>query len=258
MALLVDPPRPERYGRRWSHLVSDASLDELHEFAGAIGIPRRAFEGDHYDIPEERYPDVVAAGARPTSARDLIRSLIASGLRMPKRRGDTGIARVRGVILPDGVRVDVDLIASPREVAPARAFAATALVRDAAGDLAVEYSVWRAAWGASGRRHESGEALRENVIREVREDVGLVVDDGALRPLGYARFGAVEGSGPWTAGRDLVQLYGVSVPEVRPPLLTTHDGTSDRRWVTRSEFAALYGDAFWWPLLDAALTRPGG
>ena len=42
-------------------MVSDASLDELHDFAERAGLPRRAFHGDHYDVPEERYPEVVEA-----------------------------------------------------------------------------------------------------------------------------------------------------------------------------------------------------
>ncbi|MGL5816728.1 MAG: DUF4031 domain-containing protein [Phycicoccus sp.] len=258
MAILIDPPRPERYGRRWSHLVSDTDLDELHAFAARLRIPRRAFEGDHYDIPEERYPDVVAAGARPTSARDLVRGLAASGLRMPKRRGDRGIARMRDVRLAGGIRVDVDLLVSPREVAAARVFATVVLVRDAAGDLAVVHSVWRDQWGAPGGAREAGETVRENAVREVREETGLVVSGAGLRPFGYERFRAVQGPGPWTAGRDLLQFYEATVPGTRPPLSTTHDDTSDRRWVTGEEFADLCSDSFWWPLVEVALNRPAG
>ncbi|HQW73992.1 MAG TPA: DUF4031 domain-containing protein, partial [Ornithinibacter sp.] len=33
MAILIDPPRPEAHGRRWSHLISDTSTEELHAFA---------------------------------------------------------------------------------------------------------------------------------------------------------------------------------------------------------------------------------
>ena len=72
MAILIDPPRAEAHGRRWSHLVSDTSLEELHRFARTIDIPERGFEGDHYDVPEEWYAAVVAAGARPIPARDLL------------------------------------------------------------------------------------------------------------------------------------------------------------------------------------------
>ena len=87
MGLLIDPPAWNAHGRRWSHLVSDTSLTELHAFARRLGVPERGFEGDHYDIPEERYSTVVAAGAVPVSSRELLRRLRASGLRRPKRRG---------------------------------------------------------------------------------------------------------------------------------------------------------------------------
>jgi len=68
----------------WSHLASDESFDELHEFAAALGIPARAFERDHYDLPEEYYDAAVSAGATPVSSRDLVRRLIESGLRRRK------------------------------------------------------------------------------------------------------------------------------------------------------------------------------
>lgn len=147
MAILIDPPRAEAHGRRWSHVVSDTSLEELHDFARSIGIPDRGFEGDHYDVPEERYAAVVAAGARPTSARDLLRALQASGLRMQKRRGDKGVARMTGIRFADGTSADVDLIRSPHEAPPARVFAAMAFVRDDVGDLALVHSIRRGEWG---------------------------------------------------------------------------------------------------------------
>ena len=156
VAILIDPPRPEAHGRRWSHLVSDTSLEELHAFARAVGIPERGFEGDHYDVPEERYAAVVAAGARPTSARDLLRALQASGLRLQKRRGDKGVARVRGVRFVDGTSADVDLIRSPARPTSARVFAAMAFVRDEVGDLAVVHSIRRGEWGAPGGWREPG------------------------------------------------------------------------------------------------------
>ncbi len=80
--MLVDEPRWWWRGRRWCHLVSDASLDELHAFTDALGISRRAFQGDHYDIPEEHRDAVVAAGAVPVESRELVRRLRAAGLRL--------------------------------------------------------------------------------------------------------------------------------------------------------------------------------
>ncbi|WP_431837580.1 DUF4031 domain-containing protein [Cellulomonas sp. Y8] len=83
MTVLVDPPLWPRHGRSWSHLVSDSSLAELHAFAERAGLPRRAFDLDHYDVPDEMHAELVALGAVPVSAGELIRRLRASGLRIP-------------------------------------------------------------------------------------------------------------------------------------------------------------------------------
>ena len=254
MAILIDPPRPEAHGRRWSHLVSDTSLEELHAFARALGIPARGFEGDHYDVPEERYAAAVASGAAPTSARDLLRALQLSGLRLQKRRGDKGVARVRGVVFVDGTSADVDLIRADREADDRRVFAAMAFVRDVAGDLALVHSIRRGEWGAPGGWRETGETVRQNAVREVREETGLVVDPARLRPRGYERFARRSSGGLWREGLDLLQVYEVTVTGRRPALRPELDDTSSHRWATWAEFADLCCDQFWWPLADAVLS----
>ncbi|WP_248243056.1 DUF4031 domain-containing protein [Microbacterium kunmingense] len=85
MAILIDDPRWPAHGRLWSHLISDSDLDELHAFAAAAGIPRRGFDLDHYDVPEDAYDRLVQAGARPVDGHQLVRALLASGLRVPAR-----------------------------------------------------------------------------------------------------------------------------------------------------------------------------
>ena len=54
---------------RWSHLTADTT-EELHAFAGRLGIPVRAFqqkpgkpEFDHYDMPEELRELAITLGA---------------------------------------------------------------------------------------------------------------------------------------------------------------------------------------------------
>ena len=85
MALLIDTPVWHWRGRKWSHLVSDVGYDELHAFVAVeLGIPRRAFQGDHYDIPEDFYDVAVEAGAQPVGARELLSRLRAAGLRRKK------------------------------------------------------------------------------------------------------------------------------------------------------------------------------
>ena len=82
--ILIDPPMVPAHGRLWSHLVSDASYDELHAFALSHGIPARGFERDHYDVPGEYYERLVGAGAQPVSSRELVSRLAAAGLRRRK------------------------------------------------------------------------------------------------------------------------------------------------------------------------------
>ncbi|WP_292606514.1 DUF4031 domain-containing protein [Nocardioides sp. REDSEA-S30_B4] len=84
--ILIDPPNAAGHGRLWSHLASDTSLAELHVFAESLGFSRRGFDRDHYDVPSEWYADVVAAGAEPVSSRELVRRLVAGGLRVRKPR----------------------------------------------------------------------------------------------------------------------------------------------------------------------------
>jgi hypothetical protein len=88
MAILVDRAVWPWQGRRWAHLVSDESYDELHEFAERLGVPRRAFQGDHYDIPDDLHDRAIELGAELVEGRVLARRLRAAGLRIDKR--DTG------------------------------------------------------------------------------------------------------------------------------------------------------------------------
>ncbi len=83
--IIIDPPLVPRHGRRWSHLASDTSYDELHGFAAGLGLPGRGFDRDHYDVPAEWYDAVVGAGATPVSSRELVARLVAAGLRRRKR-----------------------------------------------------------------------------------------------------------------------------------------------------------------------------
>ena len=83
MSIYIDPPTWPAHGTVFSHLISDASLAELHEFAAAAGISERAFDRDHYDVPAHLYVNLVRAGAKELSGAQLTRTLIASGLRIP-------------------------------------------------------------------------------------------------------------------------------------------------------------------------------
>lgn len=81
MAILIDAAIWPAHDRLWCHMVSDAALDELHAFARELGIPERAFEDDHYDIPEQMRETAIAQGAIAVSSRELVSALYAAGMR---------------------------------------------------------------------------------------------------------------------------------------------------------------------------------
>jgi hypothetical protein len=85
MTVLIDQPIWPAHDMLWAHIVSDQSLDELHAFAAEAGIPRRAFDRDHYDVPENKWHELVAQGAEPVTVRQLVERLQASGLRVSQR-----------------------------------------------------------------------------------------------------------------------------------------------------------------------------
>ena len=69
----------------FGHLVSDASLDELHEFARRIRLPRSWFQGapmhahPHYDLMVQWRRDwALRAGATFVSGREAVQRMVRS------------------------------------------------------------------------------------------------------------------------------------------------------------------------------------
>jgi hypothetical protein len=81
VAILIDAAIWPAHDRLWCHMVSDTALDELHAFALELGIPERAFEDDHYDIPEQMRETAITQGAIAVSSRELVSALYAAGMR---------------------------------------------------------------------------------------------------------------------------------------------------------------------------------
>ncbi len=132
MSVLIDPPSsPGLGGGLYSHLASDVSEAELHAFAERAGVPRRAFDGDHYDVPAILHDRCVEAGAQPVSSRELVARVARAGLRRrrtgrPGRR-PPGRALLAPPRLRPGSRVAVVAPAGPTD--PGRVAAGVAVLR---------------------------------------------------------------------------------------------------------------------------------
>ena len=114
MSIFIDPPVWPAHGTVFSHLISDTSLAELHDFAAKTGISPRAFDADHYDVPAYRYEGLVRAGAREVNGSQLTRILIDSGLRVPLRERPNKIRprlmRAWDSLLPGHTALGEDLL----------------------------------------------------------------------------------------------------------------------------------------------------
>ena len=239
VTIWIDPPAWPAHGRLWSHLVSDTSYDELHDFAAAQGIPRRGFEGDHYDVPEDRYAALMAAGAVPVDGREVVRILQRSGLRIQKRKHERVVAAVPGASwLPPGSRADV--IASRQDVPPAN----TVLVRLAllrGPDVLV---VERADGGWDLPSRPVGDRTpAATLVALVHE---LVDSPSALSPtlLGYVRntVPSPDADYPWPAPKACFAVY--------LERLTLADDTNRGRWVAVDGAKPELTQRHWWPLMD--------
>jgi hypothetical protein len=67
-----------RMKERWAHMVSDASLDELHAFAARVGLRRAWFQGDHYDLRPRLYAHALRLGAVQVDRRELAKRRVGA------------------------------------------------------------------------------------------------------------------------------------------------------------------------------------
>ena len=72
MSVYVDNMRA-RYGRMvMCHMLADTEA-ELHAMADGIGVARRWYQGDHYDICLTKRAAAVARGAVEVTTREIVR-----------------------------------------------------------------------------------------------------------------------------------------------------------------------------------------
>lgn len=97
MAVYVDPIRehPPVHGQRfWCHMIADTEA-ELHAMADRIGLPRRAYQGDHYDLVPEGRAFALAFGAEEMETRTMARRVCAARKAARRKNADSG-ARTKG------------------------------------------------------------------------------------------------------------------------------------------------------------------
>lgn len=77
MTVYVDDMKAEfrpahRRGRRYvmSHMIADTEA-ELHEMADRIGVARKWYQGDHYDITQSKKALAIQHGAKLIPLREL-------------------------------------------------------------------------------------------------------------------------------------------------------------------------------------------
>lgn len=234
--LLIDPPAWPAHGRLWSHLVSDTSFEELHAFAERAGIPRRGFEGDHYDVPEERYASVVDAGAVPIDGRDLLRRLQRSGLRISKRKHERVVRSTPGAPwLPPDSRADV--IASRQDSPPPNTVVVRTVIRGPDGLLVVDRVDGRGL-DLPSRAVGQSETV-EGALRALCDELGVPAEGSSL--LGYVRnvVRTPAPGYPWPVPTACFALYAVR-----------STGTVAGTWCRPEHQRAELGDRHWWALVD--------
>jgi hypothetical protein len=86
--ILVDMLRKYPSGY-WCHMVSDSSLQELHNFACRLGLCRERFQEHgrlpHYDLRPETRETALALGAEAVSSKELFKRGREAFLRVQER-----------------------------------------------------------------------------------------------------------------------------------------------------------------------------
>jgi hypothetical protein len=80
MTVYVDDMRASLGRMIMCHMVADTD-EELHAMADKIGINRKWFQGDHYDISQGKRASAVMLGAKEITIRETVRILKRTGKR---------------------------------------------------------------------------------------------------------------------------------------------------------------------------------
>ncbi len=94
MTVYVDTMQAPFKGMLMCHMIAD-SEEELHAMAAAIGMQRKWYQGDHYDISMERKQLAIEKGAREIGRRELAALVFLFRAGQPMGDPETAVSRMR-------------------------------------------------------------------------------------------------------------------------------------------------------------------
>jgi hypothetical protein len=94
MTVYVDTMQAPFKGMLMCHMIAD-SEQELHAMAAAIGMQRKWYQRDHYDISMERKQLAIQSGAREIGMRELAAMVFLGRAGQPMGDPETAVSRMR-------------------------------------------------------------------------------------------------------------------------------------------------------------------
>jgi hypothetical protein len=94
MTVYVDTMQAHFKGLLMCHMIAD-SEHELHAMAAAIGMQRKSYQGDHYDVPMHMKELAIRMGAREIGMRQLAAMVFLWRAGQPMGDPETAVLRMR-------------------------------------------------------------------------------------------------------------------------------------------------------------------
>ena len=94
MTVYVDTMRAPFKGMLMCHMIAD-SEDELHAMALAIGMQRKSYQRDHYDVPMHMKQLAMQNGAREIGMRELAAMVFLGRAGQDMGDPETAVVRMR-------------------------------------------------------------------------------------------------------------------------------------------------------------------
>lgn len=107
-----------------------------------------------------------------------------------------------------------------------------AVIVDEAGRVLVVRKQGTTMFMQPGGKPESGESAAQTLIREIEEELGVVLDEAALRPLGTFVSAAANEPGH----RVVAEAFSTSID---PATVTVQAELAELRWITRADVGTL-------------------